>query len=109
MLIEFPFGCAAWELQSVFYQRVHHLPIVNGYSGGFPTAYFAVMAAAEHFANDPDAAWATLQRTGASHAIVHRKAYSAAQVHALHDWLVAHGATLVRSSGDDWLYTFPRP
>ena len=39
VLVEFPFGSPAWDLQFMFYQRVHRHPIVNGYSGGFPRTF----------------------------------------------------------------------
>jgi hypothetical protein len=107
VLLEFPFGPRGWELQYVFYQQVHHLPIVNGYSGGFPEWYFATEETFRHILDKPDAAWTTLRRTGASHVIVHRQAYRDAGNTLMHRWLVDHGATPVRTVGDDWLYVLP--
>ena len=109
VLIEFPFGPGAWELQYVFYQQVHHLPIVNGYSGGFPRWYFDADAAFRHIADAPASAWAALRRTGASHAIVHRQAYRPVGAEVMERWLTSRGAKLARVAGDDWLYALPPP
>lgn len=40
VLLEYPLGAPAWDLQSVFYQPVHRHPLVNGYSGGFPKSFY---------------------------------------------------------------------
>lgn len=109
VLIEFPFGPAAWDLQSVFYQPSHHLPIVNGYSGGFPPWYDGAVAAFRHITDAPASAWAALRRTGASHAIVHRQAYRPVGAEVMDRWLTSRGATLARVAGDDWLYALPPP
>jgi hypothetical protein len=107
-LLEFPFGVSVWDVQSVFYQQTHHLPIVNGYSGGFPAWYWPMTQALSKFDAEPERAWSMLVRSGASHAIVHRRAYLRPGVaDRLELFLSAHGARVIRASGDDRVYALP--
>ena len=108
-LIEFPFGPPAWELQYVFYQQFHRRPIVNGYSGGFPGSYYRNLAAFTRVADVPAIAWDQLRHTGASHAILHRAAYRAADADIMERWLLDNGARVVSVSGGDRLYALPAP
>jgi hypothetical protein len=108
-LIEFPFGPKGWELQYVFYQHAHGLPIVNGYSGGFPAWYETAVAVFGRMADDPDSAWLVLRQTGASHALVHLDAYRGGQGGLVGAWLEAHGAVLHSSGPSYRLYRLPPP
>jgi hypothetical protein len=112
VLIEFPFGSPTWDLQYVYYQHAHHLPIVNGFSGGAPLWYFRTVDAFDQMSRDPSTAWDVLSRSGASHAIVHRQAYQQSRVSnadVVEHWIVTHGGRLTRTFGDDRLYTLPWP
>jgi hypothetical protein len=108
-LIEFPFGRAAWDVQYVFYQRAHGLPIVNGYRGGFPRWHDRDVAAFANVVDLPELAWDVLRRTGASHAILHRGAYPDAGADIMERWLLARGAREVSVAGPDRLYALPSP
>lgn len=108
VLLEFPIGEPAWDLQSVFYQPVHRHPLVNGYSGGFPQTFYGNMAAMTNLAEVPDVAWRRLRDSGATHVIVHAGAYRASQVALVERWLSANGATALATFGDDHVFTVPR-
>jgi hypothetical protein len=107
-LVEFPFGVSTWDVQYVYYQHRHHRPIVNGYSGGFPSWYQPMADDLAHLDADPAAAWSRLTRSGASHVIVHRRGYltpRAADV--VETFLTTHGARMIRASGEDRVYVLP--
>jgi len=107
-LLELPFGTPAWDVQCLFYEQAHHRPIVNGYSGGSPSWYGAMTDALAVVGSNPALAWSALERSGASHVIVHRRGYlgrrAADRVEA---FLSAHGARMIRASGDDRVYALP--
>ncbi len=107
VVIEFPFGSKPWDLQALFYQRLHRHPLVNGYSGGFPAWYAPAVKIYAHILDDPEAAWSRLRESGASHVIVHRNAYRAAGAEAMDQWLKRHGAVPIRVEGPDFLYQMP--
>jgi hypothetical protein len=108
VLLEFPFGSPAWDLQSVFYQPVHRHPIVNGYSGGFPRSFDDNKDAFTFLSDVPTVAWRRLLQSGATHVIVHRRAFRAGQADVVERWLVAQGATLLRVIGTDRVFDVPR-
>ena len=92
----------------MFYQQVHHRPIVNGYSGGFPSWYWPMTYALEDVGSNPALAWSALTRSGASHVIVHRRGYLASRAaDSVEAFLSGHGARMIRASGDDRVYALP--
>ena len=107
VIVEFPFGSGTWDLQAVFYQRVHGHPLVNGYSGGFPASFEYTREALAGLAVVPDLAWRRLLESGATHAVVHGRAFRSRQWGRLERWLTGHGATLVATYGTDRLYALP--
>ena len=107
VLIEFPFGSKAWDLQALFYQRLHRHPIVNGYSGGFPAWYGPTVKIYQHILDDPETAWRTLRESRVSHVIVHRGAYRPAGAEVMDQWLTRHGAIAIRIDGPDAFYQLP--
>ena len=104
VILELPFGAPAWELQYVFYQRVHRRPIVNGYSGGFPETYYARKEALTAPDVTPGIAWRALASSSATHVIVHRGAYVADGGERVERWLRGHGAAMIHAAGSDRLY-----
>jgi hypothetical protein len=110
VVAEFPFGDDAWEIRYVYYAAAHRQPIVNGYSGGFPPAYMARVAALRRFSSDGDAAWRALIDAGTTHVAVHPSAFADADhARALMAWLESRGARLLeRLADDDVLYELPR-
>jgi hypothetical protein len=107
VIVEFPFGSAAWDLQAIFYQRVHRHPVINGYSGGFPASFNDNRDAFDAIAVVPDVAWRRLRTSGATHAIVHLAAIHRRDRIALHRWLTGRGATVLDTLGHDRIYTLP--
>lgn len=108
VIIELPLGSPAWDLQSVFYQRVHRHPLVNGYSGGFPRSFDDNRDALNALTVVPEAAWRRVKHTGATHLILHRPAYARPAADAIERWLRSRGATLVRDVGEERLFALPR-
>jgi len=108
VLLEFPFGAPAWDLQSVFYQPVHRHPIVNGYSGGFPRSFYDNKDAFTFLSDVPTVAWQRLLQSGATHVIVHRQAFHTGQADVVERWLVAQGATLLAGIGTDRVFAVRR-
>ena len=108
VVLEFPFGAAGWDLPSVFYQRVHRHPLVNGYSGGFPVSFYENRDAFDHFDIVPSAAWQRVRVSGATHIVVRRPAMTANRARHLERWLTAYGARRIREFGTDIVYEVPR-
>jgi len=105
-IAEFPFGATGYELQAVFYAAHHWKPIVNGYSGGSPPAYYDRVLALRHPLREPGLAWQMLLESGATHVIVHDGAYLG-QAEPIHVWLSSSGATQAGTFGTDHLYRLP--
>lgn len=105
VLVEFPFGSPAWELQSVFYAGYHRRLLVNGYSGFFPESWQILTNAFSLIPTNPDAAWRALVGTRATHVLVHEAAYPGSRQQQVSDWLRTHGAVEVLSDGTDRLFT----
>ena len=105
VLVEFPFGSPAWELQSMFYAGYHRRPLVNGYSGFFPDDYRHLASVFSRVPTDSDASWRALAGTRATHVLVHEAAYPASRRHEVTDWLRTHGAVEVLNDGTDKLFT----
>ena len=104
VLVEFPIGSPAWDLQSVFYQPVHRHPIVNGYSGGFPQSFYNNRDAFTSLSEVPDVAWQRLRLSGATHVIVHGDAFRVSQIDLIEAWLAVRGATPLARFGNDRVF-----
>lgn len=107
VVLEFPFGAPGWDFPSVFYQRVHRHPIVNGYSGGFPDSHYENRDAFDHFDVVPAAAWQRVRLSGATHIVVRRAAIAGNGSRNLERWLTGSGARLVGEFGADVVYEAP--
>lgn len=104
VLVEFPFGSHAWDLQTMFYAGHHRRPIVNGYSGFFPLSQRTLVGTFGEIGSSPDAAWRALLETGATHVLVHEAAYIPSQQGLVSAWLRARGATDLLADGTNRLY-----
>jgi hypothetical protein len=90
VLVEFPFGDNAYDLRYMYFSAAHRRRMLGGYSGVFPDSWVRRRALLERpFAHD-DAAWAALD--GATHAVVHTRAWPDATGAQIGAWLRAHGA-----------------
>jgi hypothetical protein len=108
VLIEFPFGEEAYDVQAVFYAGVHRRPLVNGYSGYFPHGYFERADRLRDFVRNPQIAADALRSSGATMAIVHQGAYQDATGQALCDWLISNGAHEIGRDGLDRLFVLAK-
>jgi hypothetical protein len=104
LLLELPFGDHSWDVRHVYYSAVHWHPILNGYSGFFPLSFMRRAAVWGRPLQAPDAAWRAVVESGATHVVVHGQAYAGSEQPAPDAWLVAHGARLAGTFGDDRLY-----
>ena len=75
VLVELPIGEVLWETRAMYHSTRHWRRLVNGYSGYFPGSYIDVRAALRDGLRDPDAAWAALRGSGATHVVLHRWAW----------------------------------
>lgn len=109
VVLELPFGDQAWDLRYVYYAGLHGKRIVNGYSGYFPEGYRARAARLATLWNDHAAAWEAVTSSGATHVLLHFKAYHPNEAPAVAAWLDAYGARAIVGFDDgDVLYTLPR-
>jgi hypothetical protein len=100
---EFPFGDVGAEIRYTFFSGFHRKPILNGYSGYFPTTYVKLLAQLWPMPSTPEA-WNALIGSGATHALVHEAVTGDQNGRAISDWLRAHGAREVTASGTDRLF-----
>jgi hypothetical protein len=107
VVVELPFGEAAYELRYMYAGLAHERRLLNGYSGVFPASYRARLSPLRAPWNNTVAAWAALEP--ATHAVVHGDAWEPAQADAVVRWLAAGGARLLASEGHDSLWQLPRP
>jgi hypothetical protein len=104
VLLEFPFGSTAWDVQSVFYAGQHRRPLVNGYSGFFPDFQQDLIRTFAASGDDPAAAWRALLDASVTHVLVHEAAYSEGRRRQVSDWLRTYGAVEVVADGTDRLF-----
>jgi hypothetical protein len=108
VLVEFPFGDPAWELQYVYYSTMHFRPLLNGYSGWFPPGYQHLARLLADPLYEPAGAWQALAQSGATHAVVHRAAYRRDAGRNVEQWLEAHGARRVADLANVQVFQLPR-
>ena len=108
VVAELPVGSTNWDVRAVFYSTAHKRRLLNGYSGGFPQRYMALVAVLARLDTQPDAARASLTRAGATHVVVHRAAYLNGGDGPVVQWLLKGGATRMGVFGSDELYALRR-
>jgi hypothetical protein len=104
VLLEFPFGTAAWDLHAVYYAGYHRQNLVNGYSGFFPDSNLFLGRVFNSRSASPEAAWRTLLATRTTHVLVHEAAFPERERHDISDWLKASGAREIFADGTDRLF-----
>jgi hypothetical protein len=104
VLIEFPFGEPAHDLQAMFYAGHHRRPISNGYSGFFPASFQRRAGRLWDPIEDPERAAGWLADTRATHALVHEAYFAGDRGAAVSAWLTGLGARLMTSDGPDKLF-----
>jgi hypothetical protein len=104
VLLELPIGDPDWDLQAVYYSATHWRRIVNGYSGFFPPNYGLLALALNNPSRDAALSTATLRGSGATHVLVHERAYRDGRDREITEWLTSEGARLVTREGQNALY-----
>jgi hypothetical protein len=104
VLIEFPFGEPAHDLQAMFYAGHHRRPIVNGYSGYFPPSFFRRVGGLWDPLEDPARAAGWLADSAATHALVHEAWFAGDHGLAVSEWLASLGARLMVRDGTNKLF-----
>jgi hypothetical protein len=104
VLLELPFGDPDWDIRSVYYSTVHWRRLVNGYSGFFPPGYGLMALGLVDPARDPSVSTQVLYGSGATHVLVHQRAYTQAEVDHIADWLRESGTREIARDGTDTLY-----
>jgi hypothetical protein len=104
VLIEFPFGVPAHDLQAMFYAGRHRRPIANGYSGFFPESFTRRAGGLWDPPGDPVRAARWLADSAATHALVHEAWFAGDRGAAVSAWLEGLGARLMTSDGPDKLF-----
>jgi hypothetical protein len=107
VLAELPLGIDLYDTRAMYYSTRHWRRLVNGYSGYFPASYGALRRALWNAPAAPDAAWAALVRSGATHVVVHPSAWTRRQGKRLEELLTARGARVVERRDPDLLLEMP--
>ena len=105
VVAEFPFGSPPFDVQTVFYSGFHGKPVINGYSGFYPSSFKKRM---DKLAWDPSedapGAWRELMAAGVSHVVVHEAAYFDEKGAGISAWLRAAGAREIATDNADHLF-----
>ena len=109
VVVEFPFGDIAYEMQYVFYSTYHWRPLLNGYSGGAPLTYVRLVGLLQKPELAPERAWQALIDAGATHAVVHETAYlpGTGEEKEVIDWLLRHHAVELKVLRTDRVFALP--
>lgn len=102
VLLELPFGDYWYDLRYMFFSATHGRRLVNGYSGFFPPSYLARQRVLTKPLLDPERAAPAL--AGASHVIVHRRAWTDDTGTRIATWLESLGGRVVAGSGDALIF-----
>jgi hypothetical protein len=102
VLLELPFGDAAYDLRYLFFAATHGRRLVNGYGAAFPASYLARQRVLANPLLDPERAAEAL--AVATHIIVHRAAWRGERGTAIARQLDGLGGTLIARDDDSWLY-----
>ncbi len=93
VLAEFPFGDPWYELRYMFFAASHGKRLMNGYSGVFPASYVARQRRLTDPLASPAAASEALG--GATHVVVHERAWKDDTGLKIEAWLESLGAVVV--------------
>jgi hypothetical protein len=104
VLAEFPFGDISSEIRHTFLSGFHRRPMINGFSGFFPFTHRAMTI---RFARLPDRgqeACDMLRVSGATHVIIHERAYKDDDGPLITAWMERCGGRQLAAVGDDRLF-----
>jgi hypothetical protein len=106
VLVEFPFGDNAYDLRYMYFSSMHRKRMLGGFSGVFPDSWLSRRAVLEHPLAHDEEAWRALD--GATHAIVHSRAWPDATGARIAGWLRAHGAREAAAFDDAHVFELRR-
>ena len=104
-LAELPFGDSWYDLRYMYFAATHQHRLLNGYSGLFPPSFVARQRVLARLLLDPPASAQAL--AGATHVIVHRKAWADDTGARVGAWLEQFGATRLADADEATLYELP--
>ena len=104
VILEMPIGEPTWDTFATYYSTTHWRPLINGYSGYFPRSYALVALGLQDPDRDPETARLTLLSSGATHVLLHERAYRPAEVEQITRWLATIGAQPIAREDSDVLY-----
>ena len=107
LVIELPLGELSWDIQATFYSTVHWRRLLNGYSGYIPDSYRRRAGYFLRPLREPDATWRALEDSGATHLVLHRKAFPPDTSSGIAQWALTRGARRLWSDGTDELFVLP--
>jgi hypothetical protein len=107
ILAELPIGQPDYDLRAMFYSIGHHARLLNGYSGFFPPHYGQLALALSDVPHHPDPAWNALRDSGATHVLVHERAWLDDQGPRTSAALVNLGGREIFRDGTDVLIKLP--
>jgi hypothetical protein len=105
ILVEFPFGDSWYDLRYMFFSGMHRRRMLNGYSGLFPPSFLARQRVLAKPLLDPEASAQALG--GATHVVVHRRAWTDDTGARVGAWLEGLGATIIAEADGAAVYALP--
>ena len=96
-LAEFPFSDLWYNARYVYATTYHWRSTLNGFTSVYPHSVLRRMAILRYPLDRPEEAWQELLASGATHAIVHERAWHDDHGARISEWLRANGAGLVVS------------
>lgn len=103
-VLELPLGEPAYDVRYMFHSIGRWKPLVNGYSGGYPSSYEPLDSALDDISGQPERAWRALVESGATHAIVHEDLYAADRGPTVSGWLRARAGREIATFGPDHVF-----
>jgi hypothetical protein len=107
ILAELPLGQPDYDLRAMFYSISHHARLLNGYSGFFPPQYGQIALALSDIPHHPEPAWSALRDSGATHVLVHERAWLDDQGPRTSAALTTLGGREIFRDGTDVLIKLP--
>ena len=107
VLVEFPFGNETYELRYMFFSTVHGRRLMNGSGASLPPSYLARARVLANPLLDPEQSVRAI--AGATHVVVHGRAWSDDTGVRIARWLESIGGHVVPTSGEALLYQIEAP
>ena len=103
-VLELPLGEPAFDVRYMFYSIGHWKPLVNGYSGGAPASYAALIGTLQDLPERGDIAWQQVLVSHATHVVLHESYYAGDRGQKISRWLLGRGAREIATFGSDRVF-----